>query len=57
MTPEPWKTIIELVTGAGVLVTLVYVFKFSRWTGIVDTRLKSLEERLANGFSKTDKDR
>lgn len=49
MTPELWKTAVDLVTGAGVMVTLVYVFKFSRWTGIVDTRLKSLEERIANG--------
>ena len=48
MTPESWKTIVDLVTVGGVIITLGFVFKFSRWTGIVDTRLLNLE-RLANG--------
>ncbi len=49
MTPELLKVAVDLVTGAGVMVSLVYLVKFSRWTGIVDTRLRNLEQRLANG--------
>ena len=46
------KAAVDLLTGAGVMVTLVYVFKFSRWTGIVDSRLKSLEDLFAAGKPK-----
>lgn len=40
--------VLVTITGVNLVVAVSGVFRFARWTGIVDTRLTNLEKRIAS---------